>query len=277
MLVHYAGVSCDMEAILELRRRHQLGGGRRILLIEDCAHAVLCRDSSGVALGTKGDMATFSFHHTKNVSCGEGGALCVGASQVDLWPRARVVWEKGTNRAEFLRGDIEKYVWIDRGSSFVMSALNAAMLLGQLERADAITQRRLEVWKEYHRLLEPLEARGRISRPIVPKGARHNAHMYYILLPEATDIDALCLQNEMHKAKIQAQTHYACLHSSPGGIRFGRTHGGDCPVSRSIVDRLLRLPLWPGMAEDDVHLVVSALRSALGETPSTLYATPVGG
>jgi len=256
VVVHYAGVGCDMNALTRLAEQNGL------ILVEDCAHAILAT-YEGKPLGCFGQMATFSFHHTKNLTCGEGGALCVSRDCAALWPRARVIWDKGTNRHNFLEGKIDKYEWVDKGSSFVLSEVCAAFLLAQLEAADEITKKRISLWKRYHELLGPLEARGFLRRPVVPEECNHNAHMYFILLPSGR----VCthVRQRLHDAGIQANSHYAPLHTSPAGLRFGRV-GRACSVAEDVADRILRLPLWPMLSEKDVCFVVKTLEGGEAST-----------
>ena len=207
--VHYAGVACDMDAIVALADR------RGLVVIEDAAHALLAsyRDQP---LGGIGQLGTLSFHETKNVSCGEGGALLV--NNPSLVERAEVVQEKGTNRARFHRGEVDKYTWTDVGSSFLLSDVNAAFLCAQLGRADWMTAQRMELWDAYHAGFVELEAAGMVRRPIVPEGARHNAHLYYLLIETAADRDRLI--EVLDSRGIRAVFHYVPLHSSSAGLEL---------------------------------------------------------
>ncbi len=236
--VHYAGVGCEMEAILELARR------RRLLVIEDAAQGLMT-DHRGRSLGAIGELGAVSFHETKNVICGEGGALLVNDAQ--FIERAEIVREKGTNRSSFFRGEVDKYTWVDIGSSYLPGEIVAAFLWAQLEAADSITARRIELWNRYHERLEPAERAGRIRRPVIPPGCRHNAHLYYIILPGLGQRDRLIAR--LRERGISALFHYVPLHSSPAGRRFGRVCGAMTHTERA-GDCLLRLPLWLGMGPD---------------------------
>ena len=248
--VHYAGVACEMDAILEIARRHGL------MVIEDAAQG-LGASYRARPLGSLGELAALSFHETKNVISGEGGALLVNAPR--LAERAEIIREKGTNRSQFFRGQVDKYTWVDVGSSYLPGEIVAAFLAAQFEEAEAITRRRLLMWDVYHQALEPFESRGLLRRPIVPKHCRHNAHMYYILLPDlarrATLIDRLKAQG------VQSVFHYIPLHSAPAGLRYARAHG-ELAVTNDTSDRLLRLPLWVGMEEHQPD-ILRVLREAL--------------
>lgn len=249
--VHYAGVGCDMDAIVAIAARHNL------LVIEDAAQGLLST-YRGRPLGSIGNLAATSFHETKNLISGEGGALLVG--DMACAERAEVIWEKGTNRAQFYRGEVDKYTWVDVGSSYLPSEINAAFLWAQMEHADAITAHRMRVWNRYHQAFAPLEAAGTVRRPVVPEHCRHNAHMYYLLLP-----DLACRTRLIQKLKengINAVFHYVPLHSSPAGRRFGRALG-DLPHTDAASDRLVRLPLWMGMSEGETMYVVEQVERAL--------------
>ncbi len=251
--VHYAGVACNMEPILDIAHRH------RLCLIEDAAQGILST-YRGRPLGSLSDLAALSFHETKNVIAGEGGALIV--NQARWSPRSEILWEKGTNRAQFFRGTVDKYTWVDIGSSYLPSEINAAFLLAQLEAAHAITERRLAVWQQYHDAFEPWESKGAVRRPIVPSDCRHNAHLYYLLFANLSHRSAV--QSYLRRAGIDAVFHYVPLHSSPAGLRYGRTDG-PLPVTDSHADRLLRLPVWAGMSHDDVEFVTQTVSDALVE------------
>jgi dTDP-4-amino-4,6-dideoxygalactose transaminase len=233
--VHYAGVGCEMDAILDIARRKSL------LVIEDAAQGLMA-DYKGRALGTLGALGAVSFHETKNVISGEGGALFV--NDQSLVERAEIVREKGTDRSRFFRGQVDKYTWVDIGSSFLPGEIIAAFLLAQLEEADAITAQRLELWQRYHRAFEPLERAERLRRPVLPPGCRHNAHMYYILLP--TPELRTRLIERLREQEIMSVFHYVPLHSSPAGRRFGRA-ATPMPNTDALSARLLRLPMWIGL------------------------------
>ena len=249
--VHYAGVACEMDAIMDIAQRHNL------LVIEDAAQGVMS-SYKGKALGAIGHMSAYSFHETKNVISGEGGALLINDER--FAERADIIREKGTNRSLFFRGQVDKYTWVDIGSSYLPSEILAAFLWAQLEDAEAITKRRMEVWQRYHDALASLEAAGKLRRPIIPEGCVQNAHMYYVLL------DSLEQRNEVIK-RLKAQGvnpvfHYVPLHSSPAGRKYGRTSGA-MKYTDELSDRLLRLPLWLGIgAVQDA--VVAELKKAIG-------------
>jgi dTDP-4-amino-4,6-dideoxygalactose transaminase len=212
--VHYAGVACEMDTIMSIAKRH----GLRV--VEDAAQGVMAT-YKGRALGGIGDLGTYSFHETKNVISGEGGALLV--NDPELATRAEIIREKGTDRSRFFRGEVDKYTWQEVGSSFLPGELVAAFLWAQLEEADRITEGRLLSWQRYHELLEPLESQGVLRRPIVPEGCTHNAHMYYVLLGQG--IDRQILLDEFKRNGVWSVFHYVPLHSSPAGQRYGRTFG----------------------------------------------------
>lgn len=235
--VHYAGVGCELDTIMNIAQRHQL------LVIEDAAQGI-ASTYKGKPLGSIGHLATLSFHETKNVNCGQGGALLVNYLQ--LCDRADIVWQKGTNRTQFFRGFADKYTWVDMGSSYLHSDLNAAYLWAQLEAATAITENRLNIWQRYHEGFAQLEAEGKVRRPIVPPECQHNAHMYYLLLPNLESRTTLI--DKLDACGINAVFHYVPLHSSPAGRKYGRTQG-DLFLTQELSDRLVRLPLWVGMDE----------------------------
>ena len=249
--VHYAGVSCEMDAIMVIARRHGLK------VVEDAAQGMMAT-YKGRALGSIGDMGAYSFHETKNVISGEGGALLVNDPAMVM--RAEIIREKGTDRSRFFRGEVDKYTWQETGSSFLPGELIAAFLWAQLEEADRITQRRLASWQCYHDLLKPLEARGILRCPIVPEKCQHNAHMYYVLL--SPDLDRQAVLNEFRRNEIWAVFHYVPLHSSPAGQRYGRVQG-TLPVTDSISERLIRLPLFVGLTGEQQEEVVGVLKRTL--------------
>jgi dTDP-4-amino-4,6-dideoxygalactose transaminase len=235
--VHYAGVACEMDTILEIAKRHNL------LVIEDAAQAVMA-SYKGRALGSIGHLGAYSFHETKNVISGEGGALLV--NDPSLVTRAEIIREKGTNRSQFFRGQVDKYTWVDVGSSYLPGEIIAAFLWAQVEDARKITAKRLEIWGEYHRAFEPLEAERRVRRPIVPAGCEHNAHMYYLLLKDLSTRTAFI--DSMKQQGINCVFHYVPLHSSPAGKKYGRAVG-EMAVTNDLADRLLRLPVWGGLTD----------------------------
>ncbi|HZZ95345.1 MAG TPA: dTDP-4-amino-4,6-dideoxygalactose transaminase [Usitatibacter sp.] len=245
--VHYAGVACDMDAIMAIAQRHGL------LVIEDAAHGIMS-SYKGRPLGSIGHMAALSFHETKNIISGEGGALLVNDPR--FVERAEIIREKGTNRTQFFRGQVDKYTWQDIGSSYLPGELIAAFLWAQMEEADAITRRRLAIWDRYHAAFTAAERDGVLRRPIVPPGCGHNAHMYYVLLPD------LAKRTQFMKALrargIDTVFHYVPLHSAPAGQRMGRA-SGDCEVTNSCSERLARLPLWVEMTDAMVDEVSAAV------------------
>ena len=246
--VHYAGVGCEMDAILDIARRHGL------LVIEDAAQGVMS-EYKGKALGSIGDYGCYSFHETKNYSMGEGGALLI--RDRDAVDKAEIIREKGTDRSKFLRGQIDKYTWVEMGSSYLPSELNAAYLMAQLERADEINQNRLDSWNRYYEGLSGLAADGRIELPVIPENCKHNAHMFYVKAADIEERDALI--RYLKENGVQAVFHYVPLHSSPAGRRFGRFHGEDRYTTNTF-ERLLRLPMYYGLKEEDTDYVCSVIR-----------------
>ncbi len=246
--VHYAGAPCEMGPILEVAQR------AGAMVIEDAAQALLSNDDDR-PLGSIGAMATLSFHQTKNIAAGEGGALLV--NDPELVARAEIVREKGTNRSQFYRGQVDKYTWVDVGSSYLPGELISAFLLAQLEDAEAITAARREVWNRYHEALEPLEREGFLTRPV----NLANAHLYFIVLP-SLEVRTEVIE-ALRKRDVSSVFHYIPLHSSPAGRRYGRAHGS-LEVTDDISETLLRLPLWPEMTDADVALVIGALCEVLG-------------
>jgi dTDP-4-amino-4,6-dideoxygalactose transaminase len=246
VLVHYAGVGCELDALEKIARHH------RLPIIEDNAHG-LGASYRGRPLGSWGALATQSFHATKNVQCGEGGALLINDDR--FRERAEIMREKGTDRSRFFRGQVDKYRWMDLGSSYLLSDVLAAGLTAQLEAFAEIQRRRHAVWDTYDAALAGLD----VVRPSVPAGAEHPAHLYHLLLPD------LRRRQEMlaHLAAegVQAAFHYQPLHSAPAGQRFGRTGPGGCPVTEDVADRLIRLPLHAGMTTGDAERVVDAVRA----------------
>lgn len=247
--VHYAGVACAMDPILEI------AASRRLLVIEDAAQGMMAY-WRGKPLGSLGALGCVSFHETKNIISGEGGALLI--NDPELVDRAEIVREKGTNRSRFFRGQVDKYTWVDVGSSFLPGEIVAAFLAAQLDDAESITERRMAVWNRYHAELIDLEAAELLRRPIVPDDCVHNAHMYYILLRDV--VERTRVIGALKELGVLTVFHYVPLHSSPAGRRFGRAMG-DLPVTNDVSDRLLRLPLWIDGLEIDK--VLTALRSVL--------------
>lgn len=250
--VHYAGVGCEMDPLRALADRHGL------LLIEDAALGLLS-SYHGRPLGGMGDLATLSFHETKNLTSGEGGALLV--NNPALREQAEIVWQKGTDRCRFDRGEIDEYQWVGLGSSFGANEITAAFLWAQIEHADAITERRRAIWSRYHDAFAGLEAEGLLRRPIVPASRTHNAHMYYLLVPDREARTAFI--DELAARQILAVFHYVPLHTSPAGQRFGRAHG-ELINTDDLSARLVRLPLWTAMGESEVDRVIEAVCEVVG-------------
>jgi dTDP-4-amino-4,6-dideoxygalactose transaminase len=250
--IDYAGVGCDMNAFSAIARTHSL------VVIEDAAQGFAAA-YRGRPLGTLADVACLSFHETKNVMCGEGGALLV--NRPDWVERAEVIQEKGTNRSKFFRGEVDKYTWVDLGSSYLVSDIGAAFLWAQLEHAGEITARRMAVWEAYHDTLQDLEDEGRLRRPVVPEDRMHNAHMYYVLLAPGSDRDQFI--QRLAEAGVKAVSHYVPLHSSTAGRRYGRVHGS-LEVTDRVSEQLVRLPLWVGMTAGEAAYAADALRRILG-------------
>jgi len=249
--VHYAGVSCEMNAIVSLANKY------KISIIEDAAQAVNST-YHGRFLGGIGDLGCFSFHETKNFISGEGGALII--NDPDLIERAEIIWEKGTNRQKFFRGQVDKYTWVDLGSSFLPSDLIAAFLYAQLEHSEEITTKRHIVHDTYRHLLSPLEEAGFLSLPVIPPDTTHNAHLFYIILETRQIRDGLLRYLEANE--INATFHYIPLHSSPLG-RYLSPGQHDLPITDDISSRLLRLPCFYGMTERECSQVVEIIRSFL--------------
>ena len=245
--VHYAGVACAMDEIMEIAKRHGLQ------VVEDAAQGV---DAyyKGKALGTIGDFGCYSFHETKNFSMGEGGAVVFNRSEKA--EEAEILREKGTNRSKFFRGQIDKYTWVDYGSSYLASDLNAAYLWAQLEMADAITADRMETFDFYHRELKDLADKGYLEQPFIPDYAKHNAHMYYIKLKDEPVRASLI--SYLREQGVRTVFHYVPLHSSPAGQKFGRFHGEDRYTTKES-ERLLRLPMYYGLKQEDREKVVEAV------------------
>jgi dTDP-4-amino-4,6-dideoxygalactose transaminase len=246
-VVHYAGVACEMGVVCDIAREHGL------LVVEDAAqaHYAFWRDTP---LGSIGQLATLSFHETKNVISGEGGALIL--NDTSFIDRAEVLWQKGTNRLRFNRGEVDKYTWVDIGSSFLPSEIIAAFLQAQLEDSAAITAHRRRLWDRYYAKLQAAEQEGFFRCPHPPIEHRHNGHIFFIILPEAevrTDF--------LHRLRVRGVntvSHYVPLHNAPAGLRYGRA-SGELPVTEAVAERLVRLPLHPAMDEDDVDYVVEVI------------------
>lgn len=246
--VHYAGVSCEMEKIMALAKKYDLA------VIEDAAQGIMSK-YKGKALGTFGDFGCFSFHETKNYSMGEGGALLI--RDPENVERAEIIREKGTNRAKFFRGQIDKYTWVDAGSSYLPGDMNAAYLMAQLDMADEIFEDRMRSWNLYYELLKPLAEKGKIRLPYIPEHCTHNAHMFYIKakdLKERSELIRFLKEND-----IQSVFHYIPLHTAPAGLRFGRFHGEDVYTTKES-ERLARLPMFYGLKEEQVRYIADKIK-----------------
>lgn len=247
--VHYAGVACEMDTIMDIARRHGLK------VVEDAAQGVMST-YRGKALGTIGDLGCFSFHETKNYSMGEGGAILI--NDPEMFDRAEIIREKGTNRSRFLRGQVDKYTWVDWGSSYLPSDINAAYLWGQLTCADKINDNRLASWDAYQQGLQPLADAGVLGIPTIPDDCKHNAHMFYIKAADLEERTALIAF--LKERGVQSTFHYVPLHSSPAGLRYGRFSGEDI-YTTSESNRLTRLPMYYDLAPEDLKTVVDAVRA----------------
>ena len=251
--VHYAGVSCEMDKIMEIAKKYNL------VVIEDAAQGVMS-EYKGKALGTIGDYGCFSFHETKNYSMGEGGALLI--RDKENIEKAEIIREKGTNRSRFFRGQVDKYTWVDMGSSYLPSELNAAYLFAQLENADLIFNDRMNSWNRYNEGLKILQEENKIELPYIPKDCKHNAHMFYIKckdLEERTKLIEFLKKNEIY-----AVFHYIPLHSAEAGLKFGRFSGEDKYTTKES-ERLLRLPLYYRLKSEDVDYIISKVKEFYGE------------
>ncbi|MGQ4582575.1 dTDP-4-amino-4,6-dideoxygalactose transaminase [Lysobacter sp. F60174L2] len=249
-VVHYAGVACEMDEIMTIARRHGLP------VVEDAAQGVMS-SYKGRPLGAIGQLGAFSFHETKNVISGEGGALLINDAR--YIERAEIIREKGTDRSRFFRGQVDKYTWIDVGSSYLPGEVVAAFLFAQLEEAESITQQRLKIWDTYHCWAERLEVDDRLRRPVVPAECQHNAHMYYLLLPSLAHREHFIAS--LKSQEVGAVFHYVPLHSTPQGRRSGRV-SGQMDVTDSCSERLVRLPMWIGI-EPHMDRVLAACETAL--------------
>ena len=245
--VHYAGVACEMDTIMDIAKRHNLK------VVEDAAQAVMS-SYKGQALGAIGDYGCYSFHETKNYSMGEGGALLI--KDPAMTEKAEILREKGTNRSVFLRGQIDKYTWVDHGSSYLPSDMNAAYLWAQLLEADKINNDRLASWQIYYDAFEQLEQEGFVERPVIPEGCVHNAHMFYLKAKDLEERTALI--DYLKKNDILAVFHYIPLHSAPAGVKFGRFHGEDVYTTAES-DRLLRLPMYYGLKKNELNKIIDTV------------------
>ena len=250
--VHYAGVSCEMDKIMEIADRHDL------IVIEDAAQGMMA-SYKGRALGTFGDYGCFSFHETKNYSMGEGGALLIRDEK--NVQEAEIIREKGTNRSKFYRGQIDKYTWVNFGSSYLPSDMNAAYLYAQLEKADAINEARLACWNRYYERLSPLKEAGKLELPVVPRGCVHNAHMFYVKAADIEERTALIAY--LKERGIMSVFHYIPLHTAPAGLKFGRFHGQDRYTTKES-ERLARLPMYYGLTLEQVDDITDTIRKFYG-------------
>jgi dTDP-4-amino-4,6-dideoxygalactose transaminase len=251
MPVHYAGVGCEMDAIADIASRHQLR------VVEDAAQGIMA-SYKGQTLGSIGDLGCFSFHETKNVISGEGGALLV--NNAEMTARAEIIREKGTDRSRFFRGEVDKYTWQEMGSSYLPGELIAAFLWAQLEDAATITAERLKAWDYYHEGIAKIESDGRLQRPFIPEYCQHNAHMYYVLLDQT--LDRKQVLEQLAQAGVNAISHFVPLHGSPAGQRYGRIHGS-MQETETQAERLVRLPLWKGISNEQQDQVIEALSKAV--------------
>ncbi len=246
--VHYAGVGCEMDEITDIARRHKLK------VIEDTAQGIMS-EYKGRSLGTFGDFGCLSFHETKNYSMGEGGALLINSE--DMIEQAEIIREKGTDRSKFYRGQIDKYTWVDYGSSYLPSELNAAYLYAQLEEADKVNDGRLNCWNRYYENLSELRDKERLDLPFVPGYCKHNAHMFYVKVKDIEERSNLIAF--LRERGVGSVFHYIPLHSSPAGRKFGRFNGEDVYTTRES-ERLLRLPMWYGLTQENVDYICECIK-----------------
>ncbi len=249
--VHYAGVSCEMDRIMEISKNYELR------VIEDAAQGVMS-SYKGRSLGSIGDLGAYSFHETKNLISGEGGALIVNDSELII--KAEIIREKGTDRSRFFRGEVDKYTWQELGSSFLPGELTAAFLWAQLQKAHDITNARVDSWNYYDNLLKTCDIDNKLRRPFIPKECKHNGHMYYILL--SPEIDRADVLKKLKDSGINAFFHYVPLHSAPGGLRYGRVHGNMINTITTS-NQIIRLPMWYGITKEQQERVVDVLYKAL--------------
>lgn len=245
--MHYAGVACEMDTIMTIARKYNLK------VVEDAAQGVMST-YKGKYLGTIGDFGCYSFHETKNYSMGEGGAILI--NNPEYIERAEILREKGTNRAKFFRGQVDKYTWVDFGDSYLPSELNAAYLWAQLEKADEINEYRLKTWNLYYETLKPLEEEGKVELPVIPEGCVHNAHMFYIKVKDLEERTALL--SYLKENGVLAVFHYIPLHSAPAGLKYGRFYGDDQYTTKES-ERLLRLPMYYGLDKEDLMTIVNTV------------------
>ena len=251
--VHYAGVACEMDTIMDIAKRHGL------MVVEDAAQGVMST-YKGRALGTIGDFGCYSFHETKNYSMGEGGALVINNMAYD--EQAEILREKGTNRAKFFRGQVDKYTWVDFGDSYLPSELNAAYLWAQLEKADEINENRLATWNYYYEHLKPLSDAGKLELPHIPTECEHNAHMFYVKLKNLQERTAFIAY--LKECNVQSVFHYIPLHSAPAGLKFGRFSGEDAYTTKES-ERLARLPMYYGLSRTDLQTIVATVEGFFAE------------
>lgn len=263
--VHYAGVSAELEPIMALAKKYNL------YVIEDAAQAIMS-SYKGRPIGSIGHLVTLSFHETKNIISGEGGALLINDER--LIEKAEIIWEKGTNRKQYFRGQVDKYTWVNLGSSFLPSELTAAFLWAQLEKADFITQKRLAHWNHYHEQMQELEMQGFIKRPEIPAHSQHNGHIYYVLLTEHKKRSRLISQ--LLADKIHAIFHYVPLHTSPGGMKFARQHG-NLANTELVSEQILRLPMYIELSNNIIDYVTQSMTKHLTDEShaKAIYSNPV--
>ena len=251
--VHYAGVACEMDTIMDIAKRHGL------MVVEDAAQGVMSK-YKGRALGTIGDFGCYSFHETKNYSMGEGGALVINNPAYN--EKAEIMREKGTNRSKFFRGQVDKYTWVDFGDSYLPSELNAAYLWAQLLKADEINDNRLTTWKKYNEAFSPLQVAGKVKLPTIPDSCEHNAHMYYLKCRDLQERTAFI--RFMKDNGVLTVFHYVPLHSAPAGYKFGRFAGEDAYTTKES-ERLVRLPMYYGITEEEIQTVIYNVKKFFGE------------
>ena len=249
VVVHYAGVACEMNKISEIAKKYNLA------VIEDAAQGIVAR-YNGNHLGSIGTFGCLSFHETKNIHCGEGGALLINDKRHE--ERAEIIREKGTNRSQFFRGQVDKYRWVDIGSSYLPGELTAAFLAAQLEHAKEINQKRLDIWNKYHNIFQDLENTEKVRRPIIPSECEHNGHIYYLLINKRYNREKVL--HKMNELGVNAVFHYQPLHSSPAGKKYGK-YSSPLPVTDDISERIIRLPMWIGF--DEHERVLDALSHSM--------------
>ena len=251
--VHYAGVSCDMKQIMEIAEENNLK------VVEDAAQGVNAK-YKGKYLGTIGDFGCYSFHETKNYVCGEGGALLINTDDQEITERVEIIREKGTDRSKFFRGEVDKYTWMDIGSSYLPSDILAAFLYAQFEKLDEIQEKRMKVWNAYYEALKPFEDDGKIRLPVVPEYAKHNAHMFYVIFKNEEARNRV--MHELKNKGIFAVFHYIPLHSSPKGISLGYREK-DLKITENLSKQLLRLPLYTEINYDEIKYITDVLSTSL--------------